>query len=186
MVLGVGAALENIVPPVPADTFVLFGAFLAATGRADPRLVFVTTWLPNVASAILVYALSRRFGARLFATRPGRMLLHPRQMARIHGFYRRWGVAAIFVSRFLPGFRAVVPVFAGVSGVGVWRVSLPILGASGLWYGTLVYFGTLAGHNWAAIAALFVRYNRLLLWAALGLALLLAAWWARTRRSPDE
>lgn len=186
VVLGAGAALENIVPPVPADTFVLFGAFLAATGRADPRLVFVATWLPNVASALLVYGLSRRFGPRFFASPVGRLLLHPRQIAQIDAFYGRWGVSAIFFSRFLPGFRAVVPVFAGVSRLALWRVAVPIVVASGIWYGGLVYVGAFAGHNWAAILGLFARYNRILLAGALAIAVLVAAWWVRTRRHPHR
>jgi hypothetical protein len=36
LVIGIGAAVENVFPPVPADTFVLLGAFLAASGRAEP------------------------------------------------------------------------------------------------------------------------------------------------------
>ena len=35
--IGVGAAIENFIPPVPADTFVLLGAFLSAGGRANRR-----------------------------------------------------------------------------------------------------------------------------------------------------
>ena len=50
LVLGVGSALENIFPPLPADTFVLLGGFLAGKGRATPWTVFVVTWLANVAS----------------------------------------------------------------------------------------------------------------------------------------
>ena len=45
--LGIGSALENFFPPIPADTFVLLGAFLAAGGRADAWTVFLVTWLAN-------------------------------------------------------------------------------------------------------------------------------------------
>src|SRR5690606_36819559 len=51
--IGFGAAIENIVLPVPADTFVLLGPFLAAAGHADLWLVFGSTFLCNVASATL-------------------------------------------------------------------------------------------------------------------------------------
>ena len=46
--IGAGAGIENIIPPVPADTFVLLGAFLSVSGRADPVIVFVATWVCNV------------------------------------------------------------------------------------------------------------------------------------------
>jgi membrane protein DedA with SNARE-associated domain len=49
------------------------------------------------------------------------------------------------VSRFLPAFRALVPVFAGVTRVPLRRVLLPLALASALWYGALVYLGAMAG-----------------------------------------
>ena len=52
--LGTGSALENVFPPIPADTFVLLGAFLAAGGRADAWTVFFVTWLANTTTALLV------------------------------------------------------------------------------------------------------------------------------------
>ncbi len=182
LVVGAGAAAENLVPPIPADTFVLFGAFLAAHGRARPVVVWLVTWLPNVASAMLVYGLARRYGRAFFTTRLGRLLLHPRQLGRVRRFYASWGALAIFISRFLPGFRAVVPLFAGVSHVGVLRAGLPIFVASGCWYGLLVLLGYRAGLSWTAIEVAFRHYSRWLAILALPLALLLALWWWRTRR----
>ena len=160
----------------------LFGAFLAARGRARPEVVWLVTWLPNVASAMTVYALARRYGRAFFATRVGRLLLHPRQLDRVHRFYESWGAIAIFASRFLPGFRAVVPLFAGVSHVGVLRAGLPIFVASGCWYGLLVLLGYRAGLNWTAIAATFAQYSRWLAIVAVPLAVLVVAWWWHTRR----
>jgi membrane protein DedA with SNARE-associated domain len=182
VVLGAGAALENIVPPVPADTFVLFGAFLAAHGRARPVLVWLVTWPSNVASAMGIYWLSRYYGRAFFDTRVGHLLLHPRQLERVHRFYDRWGTPAIFVSRFLPGFRMVVPVFAGTAHLGALRTGLPVLVASGLWYGLLVYLGTVAGENWRPLEHAFSHYSRALVWIALPLAAALLIGWWRTRR----
>ena len=49
-VLGAAAALENIIPPIPADVVVLFGGLLAGRGGADPWLVFAArssaSWEP--------------------------------------------------------------------------------------------------------------------------------------------
>ena len=182
VVIAAGAAVENVFPPVPADTFVLLGAFLAAAGRANPWLVILFTWLANVASALGVYALAYHFGEAFFGTRVGRFLLHPRQLEQIGDFYRRWGVIAIFGSRFLPALRAMVPVFAGVTRVSVWRVLPPLAVASALWYGALVYLGTLAGGNWRAIAAFFDRASLVLGMVAGVLAVSLAAWWIHSRR----
>jgi len=65
--------------------------------------------------------------------------------------YLRFGVAGIFVSRFLPGIRAVVPPFAGLVGLSPLRTLLPMALASGIWYGGITILGTLIGSNWERI-----------------------------------
>jgi membrane protein DedA with SNARE-associated domain len=170
-----------VIPPVPADTFVLIGAFLSAAGRANPWMVFLVTWACNVASALGVYTVARHFGPTFFDTRAGRALLNPRQMDQIGRFYDRWGTAAVFGSRFLPAFRAMVPVFAGVTGVRLWRVAIPLSLASGLWYGALVYLGAAAGRNWQAITETFQQASGILLAVAGVLVIGFIAWWWRTR-----
>jgi membrane protein DedA with SNARE-associated domain len=181
LVIGTGAAVENIIPPVPADTFVLVGAFLAASGRASPWLVFLWTWLANVLSAVGVYLLAYRFGADFFGTTAGHWLLKPKQLQTIGHFYGRWGTAAILVSRFLPAFRALVPVFAGVTRVPLRRIIAPLALASAVWYGALVYLGALAGRNREAIMRFFSQASTLLLVLAALLFTLVAVWWWRSR-----
>jgi membrane protein DedA with SNARE-associated domain len=181
-VIGVGAAVENIVPPIPADTFVLLGAFLSETTGATPLLIFLVTWTANVGSAVGVYYLAHRYGQSFFATNVGHWLLLPRQLQQIGGFYARWGTPAIFVSRFLPAFRALVPVFAGVTRVPLRRVLLPMAAASALWYGALVYLGAMAGRNWEAILGFVSRVSGVLLAVAVVLIAAVAWWWWRSRR----
>jgi membrane protein DedA with SNARE-associated domain len=181
-VIAVGAAIENVIPPIPADTFVLLGAFLAGSGRLSVWLVFLSTWLANVASAMTVYALARRWGRHIFETGIGRRLLKPRQLEKVSRFYDRWGTPAILVSRFLPAFRAIVPVFAGISNLNAIRVLIPLATASAAWYGALIVIGRTAGRNWSAIAALFDRISTVLLVIAAVLVILVGAWWWRTRR----
>jgi membrane protein DedA with SNARE-associated domain len=170
-----------MVPPIPADTFVLIGSALAAAGRASPGLVFLWTWTANVVGALLIYGTAYRFGNRFFLTRVGRRLLHPRQLEEIGRFYARWGWPAIFISRFLPGLRAVVPVFAGVAQVRSARFVLPVASASAIWYGFLVWLGAVAGHNWEVVVAIMSRLGVLLLAVAAALGAGIAIWWLRTR-----
>ncbi len=181
VVLGVGAALENLVPPVPADTFVVLGSFLATHGRATLTTVFLVTWIANVSAACAVYVAGRRYGRAFFASGLGGRILNPAQMETIGGFYARWGVAAIFFTRFLPGFRAIVPVFAGVTRQRALPVVIPLVIASGIWHGMLVLLGRLAAENLERILGLLSGLNRGLLVVALVLAGLVTWWWLHTR-----
>ncbi|MDE2762996.1 MAG: DedA family protein [Gemmatimonadota bacterium] len=186
VVLGLGAAIENILPVVPADTFVVVGGFVAGLGAVRAVPVFLFVWGFNVAGAMAVYAVGRRYGPRFFSEGPGRHLLAPEQMDRLETFYARWGVVAIFVGRFLPGFRALVPVFAGVTGLGTVRVLPPLAVASAVWYGTLVRVGYLAGDNLEAVVEAIERANRGLLVASAVLAALILGFWWRARRRGAE
>jgi membrane protein DedA with SNARE-associated domain len=185
LLLGVGAATENVAPPVPADTFVLAGALLAAQGAADPWLVFMVTWVFNVASAVAMYFVARRYGRAFFKMPIARWLLREHQLEQIGGFYDSWGVPAIFLSRFLPAWRAMVPVFAGISRMRAWKVVPPVAIASGLWYGLLVYLGAVMGRNLSVIVDIFDSINSVLLWIAIGLIALASFWWWRTRHRHD-
>lgn len=180
--LSLGAAVENVVPAVPADTFVALGGFLAGTGGLQARWVALGTWLANVISALWVVRLSRTHGPAFFARGFGRHLVKPHQMERLAGFYERWGLGAIFFSRFLPGFRAVVPVFAGATNQSVKRLALPLAAASALWYGGLVLLGVMAGRNLELLEAQLGSLGTVLALVAGVVAVLVGWWWIKTRR----
>jgi membrane protein DedA with SNARE-associated domain len=101
-------------------------------------------------------------------------------------FYRRWGLPAIFFARFLPGLRAVVPVFAGVTHQRFRTVLPPVLVASGMWYGGLVWVGARAGQGLPALAGWVVGTHRVLLVVSLLALALVLLWWLRTRRENRE
>ena len=169
---------------MPADSVVALGAFLAGQG-ADITVVglFFATWVPNVASAIGMYWVARTVG-RPFAESPaGRRLLSPRAMQALERAYQRHHLWGIFASRFLPGYRAVVPPFAGIAGLGAYRALVPVAVASGIWYGFLVLLAHHLGSNWASVSHAIGRVGWWLGAAAVAVTglLVFAAW--RWRRS---
>jgi membrane protein DedA with SNARE-associated domain/uncharacterized tellurite resistance protein B-like protein len=182
-VLALLAAIENVIPPVPSDAAVALGAFLTSRGLTTPAGVFLVTWLANLAGAAAVYFVARRYGRRLFATRTGRRLLAPRSLAIIEREYLRFGVVGIFVSRFLPGIRAVVPPFAGLVGLSPLRTFIPMALASGIWYGGLIILATLIGSNWEQINRIVMGVNRTLGVTALALMVAGLVWYRQRRRA---
>jgi membrane protein DedA with SNARE-associated domain len=146
LVIGLLAAVENVFPPVPADTAVAIGAFLSTGGHISAWAVFGVTWFANTVSATAVYVAGRTVGRAFFRGRIGRRLLHPRSMHRLELVYQRHGRWGIVLTRFVPGLRAVVPPFAGIAGLGAGSTLIPLVLASGLWYGALTFLAvTLIG-----------------------------------------
>ena len=169
-------------PPVPSDAAVALGAFLSSRGLTTPLGVFAVTWLSNLAGAAAVYLVARRYGRRLFATGVGRRLLAPRSLAVIEREYLRFGVAGIFISRFLPGIRAVVPPFAGLVGLSAARTLVPMGIASAIWYGGITILGTVIGTEWERISRIITGINRTLGIIAVVLIAAGLFWYLRRRR----
>ena len=185
LVLMALSALENVFPPVPADTAVALGSFLARRGEVSVVPLAALCWLANLASAASTYALGRRHGRGFFRDGWGRKLMPPEVLAALEEAYARWGTAGIFLSRFLPGVRAAVPPFAGVAGLPAARALVPAALASAIWYALLAFAGFQVAENWEAVKALVADANRVLGIAALVLAVAAAAWlWRRSRRQP--
>jgi membrane protein DedA with SNARE-associated domain len=157
--LAVVAALENVFPPVPADTVVAFGSFLAARGQGTALGVFLMTWSGNIAGAMLIYALGRRYGAEPLERR----LLGERAAeaeSRLRTLYGRYGLVALFVSRFLPGVRAIVPPLAGALRVPAVRAAVAMGAASAVWYGAISYLAFRIGADWERLSGTVGRYGR--------------------------
>jgi membrane protein DedA with SNARE-associated domain len=150
--LAVVSAAENVFPPLPADTVVAFGAFLAARGQATLLGAFAATWLGNVAGALLVYMLGRRYGpqyAHDWMMRFG----GGASESRLKSMYERRGILALFLSRFIPGLRALVPPFAGALRVSPVHATLAIAVASAIWYGIVTLIAYRVGSDWEALQA---------------------------------
>jgi membrane protein DedA with SNARE-associated domain len=186
LVVALGVAVENVFPPIPADTFVVLGAFLSAQGRVTGSGVFLATWSMNTGTAMLTYGLARRWGRAVLDTRPGRWFLRPRQLERLAALYNAHGSKIIFFCRFLPAFRALVPVFAGISHLAFWRTALPIAFASAIWYGVLIYAGSELGKNWRVILEMLNEVNLLLLVITMFVGGGLVVVWWKTRHGPRE
>ncbi len=184
LVLMLLSALENVFPPVPADTAVALGAFLARRGAISVVPMAVLCWLSNIASAAGSYLLARRHGPAFFREGWGRRILTPRTLAVLEEAYRRWGVLGIFASRFLPGVRAAVTPFAGVAGLGAVRALVPAAVASAIWYAFLAAAGYTLAQNWVAVKQLVADTNRVLAIVASVLTLLAGLWvWRRARHA---
>jgi membrane protein DedA with SNARE-associated domain len=165
---------------VPADSAVALGAFLAGQGGSVSMVgVFLATWIPNVSSAVGTYWVARTVGRTFAESRAGRRLLHPRAIRAIEQAYQRHHLWGIFASRFLPGYRAVVPPFAGLAGIGAVRALAPVVVASGIWYGFLVWLAHHVGRNWYAVSHALLHLSWWLTGAALVVTALLA--WAALR-----
>lgn len=145
------AGLENIVPPLPADTVAALGAFLAAQGTLNPWGVYFATLIPNFVTAAGMFFLARTTGRAFQETRLGRRFFADTTMRAVGRLYERYHFWGIFVSRFLPGYRVVVTPFAGIVGLPAYRALPPVFLASAIWYAVVCVLGYHFGRNWLTV-----------------------------------
>ena len=154
--LAVAAALENFFPPLPADTVVAFGSFLAARGNGSAIGSFLATWIGNIAGAVAMYLLGRRYGA----DRLTRRFAKAGAEEKLRAWHEKYGVWALFVSRFVPALRAIVPPVAGALRIPLPTAALAMAVASGLWYAAITYLAFTAGSSWEDITARFGSWKK--------------------------
>jgi membrane protein DedA with SNARE-associated domain len=180
--IGALSAFENFFPPFPSDAVIAFGSFLAERAHGSPITVFLLGWLGNVGGAAATYTLGRRYGAKVFLRRIEKYA-GPDAEDRIKRLHKKYGFVGLFVSRFLPGVRAIVPPFAGAMRLPAFRVMLSIASASAVWFGLITFLAFRAGDNWDVLQGYLVRSGKVAGAIAIGIVLLVTAIWLWKRHS---
>jgi membrane protein DedA with SNARE-associated domain len=150
-VMALLAAAENVFPPIPADVLIAFGAFIAARNDSSPLPPFLAVLMGNVAGAMGMYAVGRRYGAA-WAERRFHLKHKDTADASLSSWYERYGLLALAIGRFVPGVRAMVAPFAGALRASFFGTLVAIVVASATWYGAITWLAYRAGSNWDELA----------------------------------
>jgi membrane protein DedA with SNARE-associated domain len=184
LLLLISALLENLIPPIPGDTVVVFSAYLVGRGVLGFWPVYLVTCAGSMAGFVIMYYLGYTRG-RAFFTGRGSRFFPPANLIRAEQWLARYGKYLILGNRFLSGIRSVIAIAAGIGRMD-WR---PLAGFGALsivfWNGMLLGAGLIVGQNWETVAVFLKQYNRLLSLGAAGLVLaFLGRWWRRRRAKP--
>ena len=174
--------IESIFPPAPADIVVAFGSFLAARRGADYSAVVASIVTGSTLGAMLIYVIARRHGADWMHGQLRRLKLVSAE-DKLEAMYAHYGLAALFVSRFLPGVRAVVPPMAGALRVPWLRTAAVIAVASTVWYGLIILISFRVGADFEQVrATMHVVGRRVLGIGLLGAVVLGVVGWKLWKR----
>jgi len=121
----------------PGETAVVFGGVLASQGKVSLAGVIVLAVIGAIAGDAVGYAVGRKWGRGLQATKLGRKVGVTR-WETTEAFLRRRGAAAVFFGRWTALLRAMVPSAAGMA-------HLP--------YRTFAFWNALGGTIWAIACA---------------------------------
>ena len=136
---------ESAGVPLPGETALITAGGLAAAGHLSLPLVIVVAASAAVVGDTLGYWAGRR-GGRQLLLRDGLGAAHRRRgVALADGFFARFGIAAVFLGRWVPGMRIVAGITAGAA-LMPWRRFAPANAAGGLaWAASIATLAMLAG-----------------------------------------
>ncbi|HYF94069.1 MAG TPA: DedA family protein [Symbiobacteriaceae bacterium] len=166
----VATVIEGLGFPLPAEALFVAAGMVVHRGEASLGTIVLLAALGNLAGASIGFGIAYVGGKRLM-DRVARMLrLKPEALFEVDHFFRRYGAATVFLSRFIGFIRAATIYSSGAAHMSPWRFAVYTFSAALLWnagWAFLAYqFGAALPHLlhrlassrmlWLAVLVLFV------------------------------
>ena len=178
--------IGNLGIPVPEETVLLVGGFLAGRNALDLRTLYIVGIGSAVAGDCCGFLFGRTGGQRLFERLAKRFKFIRRRYDRLQGFFKDHGSKAVFMARFIAGARFMAGPMAGAAGMRFWRfLGWNLLGAC-IWCPVIISVGYFLGDELNWLIHLAHRANYCLAAVFFALALTAAIWWRYRHRVDTE
>jgi membrane protein DedA with SNARE-associated domain len=149
------AWLEYVFPPVPGDSTILFGFFLAGTGTLSFTGVALVALSGSVLGALTAYVVGRRLGRSYFFLKSE---WAREELDRVERWFGRFGPRLLAANRFIPGVRGFFLYAAGIGRMEARGVVIYSSLSNALWVALLAWGGTGLGSTWEDVRVVFRRY----------------------------
>ena len=128
----------------PGETALVFGGVLAGQGKVSLTAVLLLAVVGAISGDAVGYAVGRRYGEGLQASRLGQKVGDARWRTT-EDFLQRRGGPAVFLGRFTAVLRAMVPSAAGMAGLPFRTFALWNVAGGAVWAGACVLGGYVVG-----------------------------------------
>jgi membrane protein DedA with SNARE-associated domain len=156
------AYIENLFPPSPSDIVVVIGGSLVGTGTISFIPLFISATLGSLTGFLTAFIIGWQFDKKLVHS--GKIkFINIQSVDKVETAFRKWGYYLIVANRFLPGTRAVISFFAGMSRLNVNKTSLLSLVSAAIWNTFLIYLGITFGNNVDVIDRYLNTYSNIVL-----------------------
>jgi len=175
---GLAIALENLFPPLPSEIILPLAGFTASQGSFGVLEAILWTTAGSVVGALALYwvgALVGRERTRWIAERLP--LVKVEDVDRTEEFFLRHGSATVFFGRFIPIFRSLISIPAGVERMPQWKFLGLSAAGSAVWNTIFVGAGYLLGEQWHVVE----EYAGILQKVVIGVVAAAVVWFAVTR-----
>lgn len=166
------AFIENVFPPSPSDIVIVIGGTLVGAGDLSFILALIFSTLGSITGFMLMFYIGSTVDKKLIHS--GRFKYIPINSINIvEAWFRKYGYFVIIANRFLPGTRAVISFFAGISNLEPKKTfSLCFISAL-VWNIIMLYLGFMFGNNVEVIDSYLTTYSNIVIVATIAILLLL-------------
>ncbi len=158
--------LENLFPPVPGDTFLVYVTYVFIVKNEPVLWLFIISTTISTLGMMLIYAIGRHWGRQFFYEK-NYSWMPVVFLDKVSEMFRKYGMWVIVFSRYMPGMRSVIGLFTGISNVRPLFTWILVTISTIAWNGTLIGLGLYLGNNWDKIE-LILRHNYRSVLALLG------------------
>ena len=174
----VAIAAENLFPPIPSEIILPLAGFSAAQGSFSVAEAIIWTTIGSVVGALVLYLLGRWLGHERLSAIARRMpLVRASDIDKTTAWFAKHGWKTVLFGRFLPIFRSLISIPAGIERMPVLLfLGLTALG-SAIWNTIFIMIGVTLGMNFHVIEP----YMEWLQWIVIGAVVLVLVVWVGRR-----
>ncbi|MEW9698607.1 DedA family protein [Paenibacillus sp. SI8] len=145
--------------PVPDETLMAFvGSLTAPGGPFTYTTTLIVIYAGTMTGMVVSYMLGHRVG-KPFLYRYGKWIkLTPSRIERAEGWFKKYGLWAVFFGYFVPGVRHFTCYLSGVSGVKFYKYLLYAGTGAFVWCTTFLTLGHFIGSNLDGLFELIHKY----------------------------
>lgn len=140
------AFVENVFPPSPSDLVVVVGGSIIATGAIHFIPTLILTSLGTVIGFMVLFYIGSTVDKKLIHS--GKFKFIPVDaIDKVEIWFKKYGYGIILANRFMPGTRAVISFFAGLSHLDVKKTIILSTISAFAWNTLILYLGYIFGDN---------------------------------------
>jgi membrane protein DedA with SNARE-associated domain len=152
---------ENIFPPLPGDSVLVFMGTLIGIKSGNFVQIMILSTLGSTLGFAVMYILGKKFDHVVMDT--GKFKFISRNaIKKVESWFEKYGYWMIVANRFLSGTRAVISFFAGMAHLNFKITIILSIISSLIWNSILLYFGFSFGDNWQLIDKYLSLYGKII------------------------
>ncbi len=156
------AFVENVFPPSPSDVVIVIAGSLVGTGAISFIISLIFATVGSITGFMLMFYIGSTVDKKVIQS--GRFRYIPvNSIDKVEIWFRKYGYMVIVANRFMPGTRAVISFFAGISNLDPKRTITLCFVSALLWNIIMLYLGFVFGDNVEMVDKYLTTYSNIVI-----------------------